>query len=217
LGILDVRRNHRSPVNEERMLMPIFYRGAGVGTYWHENDARLNGFTPKKPGAIHSIERLIEHIVRADVNSPYISLTRSYGVAYWYAVLFGRARATETNPGYVYEIEISTPLPAGLQLLDPVKEVAMAAPETLDSISYQHDGLPDVLLGLVDPIEKERYLKAPYPQPPPGGGTDRPPNISKELEALVRALRDAEILAVGNIPAAYVRNRYEVWKWPIEE
>jgi hypothetical protein len=199
------------------MLMPIFYRGAGVGTYWHENDARLNGFTPKKPGAIHSIERLIEHIVRADVNSPYISLTRSYGVAYWYAVLFGRARATETNPGYVYEIELNAPLPPGLQLLDPVKEVAAAAPEPLDSISYQHDGLPDFLLGVMNPVEMGQFLTTPSLQPPPGGGIDRPPNLSKELETLVQALRDAEILAVGNIPATYVRNRYEVWKWPIEE
>jgi len=196
--------------------MPIFYRGAGVGTYWHENDARLNGFTPKKPGAVHSIERLIEHIARADVNSPYISLTRSYGVAYWYAVPLSRDTATETNPRYVYEIELSHPLPLGLQLLDPVKEVAAAAPEPLEGM-YQHDGLPDFLLGLVDPIEKEQYLKAPYLQPPPGGGTDRPPNLSKELETLVRALRDAEILAVGNIPAAYIRNRHNVWELPPEE
>jgi len=180
--------------------MPIFYRGAGVGTYWHEKDARLSGFTPKRPGAVHSIERLMEHIVRADVNSPYISLTRSYGVAYWYAAPFGRVPATESNPGYIYEIEISKPLPPGLQLLDPVKEVAMALPGPLDLISYQHDGHPDFLLKIA----------------PPGGGT-RPPNPLVPLETLVRALRDAEILAVGNIPATYVRNRYEVWKWPIEE
>jgi hypothetical protein len=197
--------------------MPIFYRGAGVGTYWHENDARLNGFTSKKPGAIHSIDRLMEHIAKADFNSPYISLPRSYGVAYCYAVPWSRAPATETNPGYVYEIELSAPLPPGLQLLDPVKEVAAAAPEPLDSISCQHDGLPDFLLGLVNRIEMKQYLEIPYPQPPPGGGIDRPPNLSKELETLVQALRDAEILAVGNIPATYVRNRYEVWKWPIEE
>jgi hypothetical protein len=152
------------------MLMPIFYRGAGIGTYWHENDARLNGFTPKKPGAVHSIERLMEHIARADVNSPYISLTRSYGVAYWYA-LFGRNPATETNPGYVYEIEINKPLPPGLQLLDPVKEVAVAAPEPLDLVCYQHDGLPDFILGLVNPTEMGQFLKPLRPQPPPDGGT----------------------------------------------
>ncbi|MDG4603388.1 MAG: hypothetical protein P9C48_09030 [Defluviicoccus sp.] len=42
-------------------------------------------------------------------------------------------------------------------------------------------------------------------------GTPRAPNLSPELETLVRALRDAEILAVGNVPASCVRSRYEVW------
>jgi len=198
------------------MLMPIFYRGAGVGTYWHENDARLNGFTPKRPGAVHSIERLMEHIARADVNSPYISLTRSYGVAYWYTVLFGRTPATKINPGYVYEIELSHPLPPGLQILDPVKEVAMAAPEPLDLVCYQHDGLPDFLLGVMNPMEMGQFLKPLRPKPPPGGGAPIP-RLTIQLETLVRALRDAEILAVGNIPATCVRNRYEAWKWPTEE
>lgn len=197
--------------------MPIFYRGAGVGTYWHENGARLNGFTPKKPGAVHSIERLMEHIARADVNSPYISLTRSYGIAYWYAVPLSRDTATETNPGYVYEIELSHPLPPGLQLLDPVKEVAKAAPEPLDSISYQHDGRPDFLLGVINHMEMGQFLTTPCLQPPPGGGTPRRPNLTIQLETLVRALRDAEILAVGNIPAAYIRNRHNVWGLPPEE
>jgi hypothetical protein len=198
------------------MLMPIFYRGAGVGTHWHENDARLNGFTSKKPGAIHSIDRLMKHIARADVNSPYTSLTRSYGVAYVYAVHFGRAQPTETNPGYVYEIELSDPLPPGLHLLDPVKEVAKAAPEPLDLISYQHDGLPDFLLGVMNPMEMGQFLTTPSLQPPPGG-IPRPPNLAIELETLVLALRDAEILAVGNIPAVYIQNRHNVWKWPVEE
>jgi hypothetical protein len=31
------------------------------------------------------------------------------------------------------------------------------------------------------------------------------------METLVRVLRDAEILAVGNIPAAYIRRRIDVW------
>jgi hypothetical protein len=197
--------------------MPIFYRGAGVGTYWYENDARLNGFTPQSPGTAPSIDRLMHHVARGTVKSPYISLTRSYGVACVYAVFSGRTQPTETDPGYVYEIEIGAPLPPGLQLLDPVKEVAMAAPEPLDSISYQHDGLPDFLLGVMKPMEMGQFLMASCPQPPPSGGTPRPPNLTIELETLVRALRDAEILAVGNIPAAYIQNRYNVWKLPAEE
>jgi hypothetical protein len=54
-----------------------------------------------------------------------------------------------------------------------------------------------------------RHLIAPCRQPPPASGTSRPPILKPELEleTLVRSLRDAEILAVGNIPAACVRNR----------
>lgn len=190
--------------------MPIFYRGAGVGTYWHGKDARVYGFTPQSPAMTPGINRLEQHIVRGSVNSPYISLTLSYGVAWGYAVM-GRILATKTNPGYVYDIEINDPLPPGLQLLDPVKEVADAAPTPLQVPSYQHDGPQYFLLGVVDPIGMRPFLTAPYLQPPPGGGTPRPPNLSIELETLIRALRDAEILAVGNIAASCVRNRFDVW------
>lgn len=126
-------------------------------------------------------------------------------------MFFGLTQPTQTNPGCVYEIELNDPLPPGLQLLDPIKEVAAASPSPLDLTSYQHDGLPDFLLGVVNPVQMGQFLTAPYPQPPPGSGINRPPNLTIELETLVRALRDAEILAVGNIPASCVRNRYDVW------
>ena len=35
------------------------------------------------------------------------------------------------------------------------------------------------------------------------------PNLTIELETLVRALRDSEILALGIIPAICVKNSYE--------
>jgi hypothetical protein len=191
--------------------MPMFYRGAGVGTYWHTNDACQRGFTPQVPGMAPSIHRLMVHVARGTVTSPYVSLTRSYGVAWSYAVFFGRMQPTHTTPAYVYELEINDPLPPGLQLLDPVKAVAAAAPSPLQSISYQHDGLPNFLLGVVDPMRMKQFLHVHALQPPPGGGTSRPPHLTMELEALVRALRDAEILAVGNVPTTCVRTRYPVW------
>ena len=46
--------------------------------------------------------------------------------------------------------------------------------------------------------------------PPPGEGTPRPPMLHIELEALVRALRDAEVLAFGAISAAQVRRRIDM-------
>lgn len=193
--------------------MPLFYRGAGPGTYWHTNDARLTGFTAQFPGMARGINQLRLHIARGTVASPYISLTRSYAVAWDYAVSTGKTTvvATAANPGFVYEIEIDKPAPRGLVLIDPTKEVADALPKPLDSVPpYQHDGGPEFLLGVVDPVGMPAHLTAPYLQPPPGGGTARPPNLSIDLETLVRALRDAEILALGSIPAHCILRRIAV-------
>jgi len=55
--------------------MPIFYRGAGVGTYWHSNNAQQTGFTPRSPGTSATINALMHYIARGTVTSPYISLT----------------------------------------------------------------------------------------------------------------------------------------------
>lgn len=191
--------------------MPIFYRGAGVGSYWHNNDARIGGFGAHKPGIGASSARLMEHVARGTTSSPYISLTRSYGVALDYALYFGPLRmATSGSPAYVYEIELNDPLPRGLVILDPIKEIATAVPSPLSPISYQHDGVPAFLLGVVSPSMMGHYLATNCPQPS-GGGTPRPANLSIELEALVRTLRDAEILAVGTIPASQVVNRLSVY------
>ena len=195
----------------EVTFIPIFWRGAGVETYWHQHDARLTGFAPQAPGMAPGVDSLMQHVARATVNSPFISLTRSYGVARDYALHGGRAQPTEDMPGYVYEIEINIPPPGGLQLLDPVKEVAADAPPPLNPVSYQHDGDQDFLLGLVSLLQMGQSLRTVYPQPPPAGGTARTPNLTIQLETLVRALRDAEVLAAGNIPSTCVRSRTPVW------
>jgi hypothetical protein len=189
--------------------MPIFYRGAGVGTYWHpdNNDARQVGFTPHSPGMIRSHSRLMQHIAEATTSSPYISLTRSWGVALSYA-LNGRAPATQAVPAYIYEIELDEPLPLGMVLLDPVKEVVNAVPRPT-GMPYQHDGSPDFLLGVVDPIGQQHFLNQVRPHPL--GAVSRPANLSLELTTIVRALRDAEIIVVGTIPANCVTNHVPVF------
>lgn len=195
---------------KSRIAMTFFYRGAGVGTYWHKNDARLHGFTAQSPGAQPTVDRLINHIAKGTVTTPFLSLTRSFGVACSYAAFCGRGTATKDNPGYVYQVELDEPLPAGLQLIDPLKSVAEDAADPLDP-PYQHDGLPDFLLGVVSPTKMGDLLKIPYLQPPPGGGTERTPNLTEHFETLVRVLRDAEILACGTIPAKAIENRFLVF------
>ena len=193
--------------------MPILYKGAGPGSFWDTNDARTQGFTAHSPGILASSSRLIQHIARGTVAGPYISLTRSFGVAWDYAVYCGRSRpvANRANPGYIYEVELDDPLPPGLVILDPIREIAQNAPGPLATVPYQHDGSPQFLLGVVRPTTMKKHLAAPCRQAPPGTGTSRTPNLTPELEALIRTLRDAEILALGAIPSACVRNRFSVY------
>lgn len=190
--------------------MPIFYRGAGVGTYWHQNDARRQGFTPRFAEMLPGHNRLLQHIARATTYSPYVSLTRSYSIAWGYAVYAGRVYPSENQPAFVYEIEIDEPLPHGVILLDPLKEIAGALNGPLASISYQHDGHTDFIRGVADPVGMAQSLRRVCVQPPGSTGAPRPANLTLELETLIRAMRDAEILSLGAIPAAAVRIRWEV-------
>ncbi len=190
--------------------MATFYRGAGCDTYWHTRDARVHGFAAWAPAKEASILGVIHHVVRGTTVSPYISLTRSYGVAYGYATMRGRRRPTKERPAFVYEVEIEE-AHQQVRLVDPVVAVAGSVPGPRNRSSYQHDGGQDFLLGVVDPKRFERVLQKAYRQPPPCGGTKRPPILSVELEAMVRSLRDAEILAVGYVPKYLVRERHEVW------
>ena len=126
-------------------------------------------------------------------------------------MFFGFTRPTRRTPAYVYEVELNDPLPSGLALFDPVKEIAQKGLPPPAATLYSHDGLPDFLLGVVSPSTMGPYLHTPIKQPPPGGGTSRPANLTLELEALVRALRDSEILAHGNIPVGCITARFRVW------
>ena len=192
--------------------MPIFYKGAGPGTHWDVNNAQVIGFTAHSPTIVPTHNRMILHVARGTTTGPYISLTRSYDVAWNYAVYCGPSQlvATASKPGFVYEVELDDPLPQGVTLLDPVKEIAKNVPGPLSPVTYQHDGSQEFLLGVVRPTKSSKYLKQACRQPPPATGTNRPANLTLDLESLVRALRDAEILALGAIPAAFVRNRFSV-------
>ena len=191
--------------------MPIFYRGAGIDTYWYLNNPAESGFTARTPGATLTTTRVMHHISRGTANTPFISVTRSYAVARDYAVSNSTEIPTLRNPAYVYEIEIPEPPPDEMQIRDPVKEVAERLLPPAMGPPYQHDGSQEFLLGVVDPRNMGHFLIQQVIQPPSNGGTPRPPNLTLELETLVRALRDAEILVCGHIPATYVQNRFDVY------
>lgn len=193
--------------------MPLFYRGAPRGSYWHGKDARLHGFTPHSPHIPSTVNRMVQHIAQGTAASPFVSLTRSYAVAWAYAVLFSRVRATAAKPAYVYEVEINDPVPPQLSLLDPINEVTTALSDPLNGCPYHHDGLPQFLLGVVDPSGMKHHLSQLPPCPPLAGAATRshPAGLSDELRTLVHALRDSELLALGTIPAPFVTNRYDVF------
>ena len=153
---------------------------------------------------------MVSHIKNGTTFSPFVSLTFSFGVARDYA-FFGRAIPSKASPAFVYEIEINDPPPAGMVLVDPVKEVAVLHSNPYAGIPYQHDGAQDFLLAVVNSARFPTTLTKPAACPPPGGATPKAPNLSGPLETLVRALRDAEILAVGTIPSACVKNRYDIY------
>jgi len=188
--------------------MPIFYRGAGPGSCWDTNDARQLGFRAQSPQLMATMDRLMNHIAQTTVTSPFVSLSRSYAIAHGYAMAGPGGIAVQDQPGYIDEIEIAEPLPLGLALLDLIRELAAVLPGPLDRMSYQHDGRAKVLLGMVLPKEFQHMLVSTYPQP--GGTSGSPVRVTQELVTLVRALRDAEILAVGNIPASCVLARSPV-------
>jgi hypothetical protein len=206
---LRLHRRQRAGTSEKRRrrngargAMAVFYKGVGVGTHFHSHDPRIHGMTSRAPGSGSGLSALMRHIARATTISPYISLTRSYGVAEMYAREASSPFPTSTTPAYVYEIDIPDPVPPGMLLIDPVQSVAASLPAPATNLSYFHDGDKDFILGVASPTLMATHLHAPIKQPPRSGGTPRPAMLTIELETLVRALRDAEVLVLGAIPSS---------------
>lgn len=187
--------------------MALFYRGAGLGTHWWANDALVAGFLAQAPRNRDSRDRLLQHVGDSTQTSPFISLTRSFAVAFDYAQKGGRAFPSKAAPAFVYEIEIDAA--ATCRILDPIVEIAKNLPDPLASASFHHDGDQNAVIGIVDSTQAG-YLTAavryPPPQPPKVGV-----NVGIELIALLRALRDAEVVAVDHVPARCVVARHDVW------
>ena len=188
--------------------MPIYYRGAGTGTYWNTKDATVSGFQPRDPSLSPSPDRIIRHVASSDTRSPYVSLTRSAEVAIYYALEAGANEPTIHTPAYIYELEIDPS--SGVTLVDPVKEIAAAAVGPYDTLGYQHDGHPTVLLGVISPM-MGFFLQRPINRADAIGPSVRYANVGPFIWGIAASLRDAEILAVGNIPRNCVTKRTPVY------
>ena len=194
--------------------MAIYYKGAPIGHYLHAHDPRSFGLGAVASRVPMHIGILLQHIARGTTTSPLISLTASYNIAWDYAVHGGAAPPTRRNPAYVYEILLD-PMPRAITLLEPVVEIVDHYRHLIGSMPYRHDGSQKFPIGIacdsVLPAMARRLLALSYRQPPPAGGAPRPPNLPIELEALVRSLRDSEILVLGMIPTNCVINRIDAY------
>jgi hypothetical protein len=175
------------------------YKGVGVGTFLHSHDVARNGIPPRKPGGSRALADFLTHIRTGTAASSCISLTASYGVAYSYAKGFGTSFPTPGNPAHIYVIDIPDRLPPGMSIVDPMVEIVRSSRRGSAAAPYHHDGDQSFLLGVVDPAAFPNYLSAPARQPGLGA-TPRPANLSPELEAMARVLRDSELLVIRHIP-----------------
>jgi len=156
------------------------------------------------------MSHMIQHIARGTTISPFVSMSRSYGVACGYA-MNGNRLPRAGQPAYVYRIVIDEHDGHETKLVDPVITIAAQLQSPYDWKSYHHDGEQSFLLGIVDPTGHKEEMAREALFPPGELPTPRPPQLHAELEALVRALRDAEVLALGRIAKAQVKERWEVY------
>jgi hypothetical protein len=186
----------------------LFYKGVGVGTHHHPTDLRTTGIMPRTAAVLNEVV-VQQHVARGTTTSPCVSLTKSYGVAQDYAINSGFAAPTRARPAHVYEVEI--PDDAGIPLIDPVDYIASRHANPLVSPSYHHDG-DQGFLGIVAYPLRSGGTFGTAPRPPGmGGAGTRPPILSIQLETIVFAIRDAEVLAYGSLPSAWITNRYDVY------
>jgi hypothetical protein len=194
--------------------MARFFKGVRLGSFLHGIDLRVTGITPANPGGTYSVDMILDHILLGPNSSLCVSLTKSYGVAETYALDAGTAFPSATNPAYVYVIEMdrrNRDFHHHL-LVDPIYEISRYNNDPLTSSTYHHDGDTTFLFGIVDPARMSAFSSQTAPQPK--GSTyysPRPANRTRQLEAYVRVLRDAELLYTGTVPASCVVARHDVY------
>jgi len=189
------------------------YKGAGPGTHWWTNDAQTaSGFVVGH--APRNVNAIIRHIVNYSWPSPYSSFSASFAAASAYALVGPLGPAAPDRPGWVYEIDVALAIDLGAKFIDPAREILLdnpyvGAPGTIPTF---HNGGQDLILGIADPAVHRKVLVNPPRQPGPRGHArpTGPPIVHNELRAVIFALRDAEVLAISDVPAACITARYPV-------
>jgi hypothetical protein len=191
----------------------FLYKGAGPGTHWWTSDAQTaGGFVVGQ--APRNVNAIIRHIVNYSWPSPYSSFSASFAAAAAYAVAGPQGKATPSQPGWVYEIDVALATELGARFVDPAREILLlnpyiGAPGTIPTF---HDGGQDLILGIADPVVHRKVLVTPPRQPGLTGHVRGPgtPIVHNELRAVIFALRDAEVLATTDVPAACITARYPI-------
>lgn len=181
--------------------LPYLYKGAGPGTHWHQTDARLQGFRAPR-AATGTLNFLLSHITAYSQASPYTSFSTSFAIARSYALAGPKGAATKANPGHVYVVDLQQ-LPPGahVKVVDPLAEVIGALN---GSLAHDHNG--DV--GLMAQLAMGLPLLATTP-----GRFNKaaPLRVTHQLQVLINAMRDAELLVEGMLAPAAVIDRDDVY------
>jgi hypothetical protein len=164
------------------------FKGVAAGTHWAKVSPYVNGFTASKAGTPTALDA-VRHITQASYPSTWISFSHSYAVACIYA----------GSGGTVYEVD-ATKDPSVI-LTDPIKIIANST-----SFLNNHNGGQDLVLAIAAPTLHGAVLTVAPPQllQPP-----KPPQYTTEAQAIVFALRDAEVLA-SSMGAACIVQTYAI-------
>ncbi len=153
--------------------------------------------------ATGTLNFIISHITAYSQASPFTSFTTSYAIARGYALAGPGGLASQGNPGYVYQVDLQQLATPGIfRVFDPVASVVHGRN---GSLVHDHNGdaglLPLLVAGLASPA------------PPVQGrfGKTLPLRLAHELQVLVNALRDAEVLVEGSLPSVVVTGRDDVY------
>lgn len=179
----------------------MLYKGAGPGTHWNKNDARLGGFSSPQQVA-GTPNYVLSHVIAYSQRSPFTSFTTSYAIAQRYAISGPAGPATPGNPGFVYSVDLSQLAATALvKLVDPIEALALGLN---GNWVHAHNADVDLLQDLA---------RGQPPLATPAGRFGRPQNLHlpTELQALVNAMRDAEILVEGGVPSAAITDRDPVY------